>query len=399
MPSPRFILPLLMLVLIGLTSCSRPRPSYSQSTPDDVLKTAVAMIKNGDTQRLTDLLYADSPEMRSVLNQLGKLLASMQRLSVSSAKRFPAEFQKLQDDALKAAEDPKNKSLVGQIFVGMNGFDPAASKSKQPSADDLRNAFSAVLADPYGWIEKNAPRLTTVKTADDAASVMFDGEPAIPVVGLPMRLENGKWYIALPLNMPPMNQVMPRTRPQWSILGSTIKCVDNAVRDLATDVDKGNVRDLKNLTDKFQDKVLFPIGIAFVSYMKELDVRGRADRRLSGFKSRMRTWVDTRKKAAAAGLGEDEKPPIAVSPKLTDALLTIAPDRIEQLVRQNKPFAPEKLSDPDFEDLASTWLGEANLKLRFDDLTPATVDKSIAAWQAERKKQPAGASKPPPKKK
>jgi hypothetical protein len=388
----RLALSIACCLALLLTSCSRPRPSYSQSTPDDVLKSAVAMIKNGDTQKLTDLFYADSPEMRSVLNQLGKLLASMQKLSVASSKRFPQEFQKLQDDAARAAEDPKNKTLAAQLFVGLNGFDPSKGRSKQPNADDLRNAFSAVLADPYGWLERNAARLSTIKTADDTASIMFDGEPAIPVVGLPMRQENGKWYIALPLNMPPMNQVMPRSRQQWSILGSTIKCVDNAVTDLTTDVNKGGVRDLKNLTDSFQDKVLFPVGIAFVSYMKELDVRSRTDRRFSAFKTRMRTWVDTRRKQA--GQGEDA-PKVPVSPRLTDALVMVAPERIEPLVRQNKPFAPDKLSDADFEELATTWFKDAGLVLHLDaDLTPDTVDKPIAAWQAERKKKPAAPAKP-----
>ncbi|HMN39311.1 MAG TPA: hypothetical protein PKE29_00595 [Phycisphaerales bacterium] len=390
---------LLALGALFAPACSRRAARYSQATPDDTIQSAVAMIKNGDTERLTDLMYADGPEMRSVLKRLGKLLASMQRLSVSTARRFPAEFQELQDQAAKAAEDPKNKSLVGQIFVGMNGFDPSASKSRQPNADDVRNAFSAVLADPYGWLERNAARLTTVKTADDAASVMFDGEPAIPVVGLPMRLENGKWYIALPLNMPPMNQVMPRTRQQWSILGSTIRCIDNAVIDLTSDVDKGNVRDLKNLTDTFQDKVLFPVGIAFVAYMKELDVRGRTDRRVGGFKARMRSWVDARRKAAAAEPVEGDKPPIAVSPRLIDALLIVAPDRIEQIVRQNQPFSPDKLTDADFEELAGAWLADSGLRVRFDaDLSPQSVDAPIGAWQVERKKK-ADAKPAPPKKK
>ena len=54
--------------------------SYSQQTPDDVLRSAVAMIKSGQTRKLTNLIYADSPDMRGVLNQLGRLLESMHRL-------------------------------------------------------------------------------------------------------------------------------------------------------------------------------------------------------------------------------------------------------------------------------------------------------------------------------
>ncbi len=365
--------------------------SYNQSTPDVVLRAAVGMIKNGETKKLSNLLYADTPEMRSVLNQLGTVLESMQQLSVSSAKRFPAEFQRLQDDALAAAEDPKNKSLVGQFMIGMNEFGNGKPTGRQPNSDDIRNAFSAILADPFGWIDRNAARLTTVKTADDTASIMFDGQPAIPVVGLPMRMANGKWYIVLPLNVAPISGVMPRTRQQWSIVGSVLKVTDNAMIDLRNDVDAGRVVGLKNLTDKFQDKVLFPIAIAFASYAKELDVRGRTDRRLGALRGRQRAWVDARKKGAAEGV-------TAVSPKLLDAIATVAPARVEQLVRSNKPLGIDKMSDAEFEEAIGGWLSDDGLKVRFDgELAGETIDKAIAQWQAERKARPAG-SKPPVKK-
>lgn len=355
------------------------RNTYAQSSPDDVLRAAVAMIKNGETRQLSTLIYADSPEMRTVLGQLGTVLESMQKLSVSSAKRFPTEFQKLQDDALAAAEDPKNKGLVAQLMIGMNEFGNGKPSGRQPNADDIRNAFSAILADPFGWIDRNAARLTTVKTADDTASILFDGQPAIPVVGLPMKLENGKWYIHLPLNVSPISNVMPKSKQQWSILGSVLKVTDNAMNDLRADVDAGSVAGLKNLTDKFQDKVLFPIAIAFASYGKELDVRGRTDRRLGALKTRQRAWVDAKKKAAAAGTQ-------AVSPKLLEAISTVASTRVEQLVRANKPFGVDKMSDGEFEDLVGGWLADDGLKIRFDgELSGASIDKSIVQWQAERK--------------
>src|SRR4051812_24910094 len=81
---------LVIAVLFALLAggCSR-KKSYSQDTPDDVIRSATAMVKNGETRRLTDLIYADSPEMRAFLNQLGKLFETMQKLSVASAKHFP----------------------------------------------------------------------------------------------------------------------------------------------------------------------------------------------------------------------------------------------------------------------------------------------------------------------
>ena len=366
------------------------RHTYAQASPDDVLRAAVEMIKNGETRQLSTLIYADTPEMRTVLGQLGAVLESMQQLSVASAKRFPEEFQKLQNDALAAAEDPKNKGLVAQLMIGMNEFGNGKPSGRQPYADDVRNAFSAILADPFGWIDRNAARLTTVKTADDTASIMFDGQPAIPVVGLPMKLENGKWYIHLPLNVAPISNVMPKSRQQWSILGSVLKVTDNAMIDLRRDVDAGGVAGLKNLTDKFQDKVLFPIAIAFASYGKELDVRGRTDRRLGAIRTRQRAWLDAKKKGAASGTQ-------AVSPKLLEAISMVAPMRVEQLVRANKPLSVDKMSDTEFEELVGAWLADDGLRVRWDgELSGETIDRTIAEWQAARKTRQVGA-KPPAK--
>lgn len=378
------------LAAAGITGCSRKR-DYSQATPDDTIKSAIEMVKAGDTRRLTELIHAEGPEMRAVLNRLGVLLGNMQKLSVASAKKFPADFQKLQDDAAAAAADPKNKSLVGQIMVSMGSFEPSQSRSRQPNADDLRNAFSALLADPYGWLERNASRLSTIKTADDAASVMFDGEPAIPVVGLPMKRDNGRWFIVLPITMPPISNVMPKTKDQWSILGSVLHVTDNAVRQLTDDVDAGRVVGLKNLTDKFQEKILLPIAIAFASYAKELDVASRMDRRLASLKTRSRAWAEARKKAG----GDDST---GVSPRLTDAIMVVAPERIEKIVRANKPLKVDAMNDAEFEELVSGWLADAGLKLKFDgELGPSDVDKTIAAWREERKSKLA-ANRPAKKK-
>jgi hypothetical protein len=184
---------------------------------------------------------------------------------------------------------------------------------------------------------------------------------------------------------------MPKSRQQWSILGSVLKVTDNAMVSLREDVDAGRVAGMKNLTDKFQDKVLFPIAIAFASYGKELDVRGRTDRRMAALKTRQRAWVDVKKKMAASGTQ-------AVSPKLLEAISAVAGTRVEQAVRMNKPFGVDKMSDSEFEDLVGGWLADEGLKIRFDgELSGEGIEKSIMQWQADRKARPAG-GKPPAKK-
>lgn len=367
---------LALLAMLCVWACEA-KKNYPQSSPDDVIKAAVGMVKNGETAKLPDLIYAEGPEMRFVLNQLGKLLQSMQELSKASAARFPEEFAKLQADAMAAASDPKNKSLVAQIMVGLDGA--GQSSTRQPSGDEVRAAFSALLADPYGWIDRNASRLSTVKTSDETASVLFDGQPAIPVIGLPLKMDKNRWYVYLPITTPPLSNVMPRSRQQWSILASVIKVVDNAVIDLTADVQRGNVASLKNLVDKFQDKVLFPVAIAFAAYGKELDVRGRVDRRLSAFRTRQKAWVDERNKAAPEGTP-------GVSPKLLSAIGAVAPASVEKMVRANKPFGVDKMSGAEFEDLVSQWLKDAGLNIRMDgDLFGESIDQAIVTWEEQRK--------------
>ena len=68
--------------VLGLAAgCDRPTV-YSQETPDDVIRSAAEMIRNGETQRLPDLIAADNDEMRRMLNRLGVLFGNMQQLSL-----------------------------------------------------------------------------------------------------------------------------------------------------------------------------------------------------------------------------------------------------------------------------------------------------------------------------
>jgi len=97
----------------------------------------------------------------------------------------------------------------------------------------VQGALARLFADPYGWLDRNASRLTTVKLADDIAAVMVDNQPVMPPLGLTMRLEkDGKWYIVLPTNLPVVSNFMPRTREEWSIIASVIKVVENVTVEL-----------------------------------------------------------------------------------------------------------------------------------------------------------------------
>lgn len=372
MPRPLPAL-LLTLLLIALPACTRKR-DYPQASPDDVIKSAVEMVQNDEAARLPTLIYAESPEMRQVLNQLGVLMGNLQRLAKSCALRWPDDYAKLQEQAIEQAQK-SGGSLLGALGSGGRGMNRGGGGGGG-DPDQMRQAFNAVLADPYGWIQRSAPRLSTTKTSDDTAAILLDGQPAIPLVGLPMKLDQGRWYVTIPSSVPPLNQAWPKTKAQWAILGSMIKTTDQAVVALNTDVAAGRVGSVKQLVDTFQEKAIFPIMIATVPYGREMDVGNRAERRLGQLRSRQREWVKSR---ASAGL--------PVSPKVTEALLAVAPPKIEAGVRANKLPAFDKLSDLEFQDLAQSWLREAGLNLKFDEaLEGPAIEKAVADWREQRAK-------------
>lgn len=361
-----------VLALCLVVGCGRKR-TYSQATPEDVVKSAVEMVKANDAGQLPNLVYAESEEMRGLMNRVGVLFQHLQELSQAASKRWPEEFAQMQADALKSATE-KTPGLLSMMAQG-GGRRSGGGAGQNP--DQIRDMFNAVLADPYGWIDRNASRLSAIKTTDDLGAVLVDGEPAIPVIGLPLRMEGDKWYVALPTNMPPISSVWPRTKQQWAILGSFIQVLDNTVVSLTEAVESGQVGSMKQLLDRFQEKAMFPAMIAFGAYGKELDVRGRVDRRQKQFQTRLRAWTETRKeKMADAG---------TVSSKVMQAIQSLAPAEIEKVVRANKPSGYDKLTDGEFEELLGAWLRGGGLSLRLDgELSGDAVDKAVAEWSAAR---------------
>jgi hypothetical protein len=371
----RSALALVAAALLG--ACDRGPIGYDQSTPDNVVKSAVQMVKDNQARSLSTLIYAESPDMRATLTRLGKLFENMQKLSKAAQERFPDEFAKLREDAQKAAADGKPNALLSAIMNQQGGRRSrgGGTGGGAPDPDTARDLVNQLFADPYGWIERNASRLSTIKPADDSAFVLLDGQPAIPIIGLAMRKEGEKWYVSLPSNVPPISSVWPRNRTQWSILASLVKILDNAVLEMTGDVQAGRVSDLKGLVDKASDKLLFPAGIAFVAYGKELDVRSRVDRRLGQFNRRQSAWVKERQTDGGKG----------VSDKLLAVLSNLAPGEVEAGVRKQRPPSFEDMSHPDFEKTIKEWLTTAGLAIDFSgDLASPSVDDAVVIWEKNK---------------
>lgn len=265
----------LAAALIGLAVYfSRAAPAaadfeYPQSTPDEVLQSAIAMIERGEARRLPDLIYADSDEMRAVLNRLGRLLQSLQTLAATLQSKFPEEVDELRAKGAEAA-------LTRIAQRGVPRTDRRAGPREQRQAQEtLADASRLLLADPYGWIERNRSRLTTLTTADNVAAIMVDGKPAFGL-GVTMRRDNDRWRVALPINLPGVARFVPRNHDEWAILASMIQVVDNAVVELDSDVRAGRVRSLNGVAELAGEKAWMPMAICFVAYQKAMDARSAA---------------------------------------------------------------------------------------------------------------------------
>jgi len=63
-----------------LAGCGDQGTSYTLDTPEDTLDSAKRMVETGEAQRLVELIYAETPEQRSLLGQAGRLLGALQDL-------------------------------------------------------------------------------------------------------------------------------------------------------------------------------------------------------------------------------------------------------------------------------------------------------------------------------
>lgn len=362
-----------MSVGVVLAGCER-RPTYSRATPDDVVKSAVAMVRDGRSGELGTLIAPDGPEMQVMLDRLGVLLGHMQTLSKAVRERWPAEFEKMRIEAGAAAAGKANP-LVGALFSQRKPNGGGGG----PSRTEIRDLINRLFADPYGWLEANASKLTTTQTTDDTAAVLFDGQPVIPVVGLPMRKIGEEWFVSLPTQLPPISGVWPRTKPEWSIIASLVLVIDRAVVELTGDVQAGKVATLGSLRDKAVDKLIFPAAIAFVAYGRELEVRRGIETRTREFEKHRRAWAQARSK-------EPHTPATgAISRELLDAIDEIARPKIEEWVRKRKGPKLDGMSGKDFEALIGGWMNESGLGVPLDgELEGPGIEATLAAWWKAR---------------
>jgi len=261
---------LLLVLALTLGACSR---RADQSTPQAVLDSAKAMVESGKADRLSDLIWADSPEMRRVLDELGVAFGSLQELGEELERQFPDEVQEIKDEAREGVESGKASGVLGSVFRGVAPVVRDDDRNN-PGAIATR-ALRELFANPYGFLEEQSDRLTVVPMTDDMAALQWDGKPVFgPLVGMTMRKKDGKWYVALPTHIPQVQRVMPKTKDGWEILESLVMALDNTIVDTTEAVRSGEARTLNEAATIAGENTLIPIMLIMVSYgtyMEELE--------------------------------------------------------------------------------------------------------------------------------
>lgn len=271
-------------VVVTLSGCDR-KPSYSQKSPEAVVETASLMIKNGDVQLLTQLVYAESKEGRIVLQRTGQLFKSLALLAKDLEAKFPNEVAQLKAQAEAAAKDGKASNLLSEVIsqVGGGGGGGRPGGMRRPPAqpdgaqqEQFQSAMSLLFADPFSMLTGIEKKISTVPIDNDTVAVLYDGQMVMPPLGLLMRRKDDRWYVALPSNIPVVQQYLPQNRSEFQIVASLVRVIDNAVIDLRKDVNSGEVRTLEDVSRKTGEKAFIPAMLTFFAYGKAVENRMQA---------------------------------------------------------------------------------------------------------------------------
>jgi hypothetical protein len=246
-----------------------------RSTPEGTIAAARWAVERGEARRIGDYIFADNEETRRLFRRLGVFLGNVQQLGQTIQEKFPAEVAALKAAAEQAAAEGKTTSLVSQLTSQMR---PGRGRRSGPPAmagdDSARQAFDNALkglfADPYGWVRESEKRLTTTFLTDTSVALLWDEKPILPPIGMVMRRDDkdGRWYFALPTNLPGVSNFMPKTKEQFEIFGGLIKVFDQVVVDLRNDIDEGRLTTLDEVSRAAGEKTFLPAALTVFAYAR-----------------------------------------------------------------------------------------------------------------------------------
>ena len=248
---------LAMAILAG--GCDREK-HYDQSTPQATVDSFVDMVRNGDVQRIPELISTSDENLTRTLYSTGVILLRMQRLGETVREEYPDDVDRLmkriKEDATKKIEE-----------MGRN-------RGREGMGDE----FQAFLLDPAPWIEEQMDRVDVVYVEDELYAIQFDRKPVFGV-GILLRLntEDNKWYFVWPENIPGLSTAMPKTEAEWQILRSILKSVANGSEWTENAIAEGKADDLEEVWEQVVRNVAPNIVIGWLLYEQAIKKRPKDD--------------------------------------------------------------------------------------------------------------------------
>jgi len=221
----------LSLALLALSSCRR-GGNYSQSNADATVRSLAEMLKDGNVRQIPSLIRAEDPKMEALLDKLGPLFDRLYNLSQTVQEKYPDEFQVLLEKAASA----------GSAKI-------ADSDRTNQNRDQWRDRFTLMLANPFGTMDKEMERVSTMYVDDETYALTIDGKPAFGVGILIRQADDGKWYFHVPENIPGLGSRLPKSDAEWRILNAMLKSVTNGVewteRRIAEEENAGRLEEIQ----------------------------------------------------------------------------------------------------------------------------------------------------------
>ncbi len=269
----RSFLCVLLLMALVFPGCRRGPKEYKQDTPEAVIQSMEAMVKDGNTRRLHELFYAEDENMRLALRRFGRMCGRLAELAQTIGETFPEEVEELRKQTEEAAARGEATNILSRFSQSAFQSQRNRGRQRQSNPGDAFNlAFRQLLSNPYASFEQATDRLTTITVSDEFEGLLWDGKPILPPFGIMMRQDvDGKWYIMLPMDLPIVTKYRPRTKEQWEIAGYLMRAWENAAVDLKAKIEAGDLRNLDEVAGEAGAMILPPtmmIGIAYSSLFK-----------------------------------------------------------------------------------------------------------------------------------
>ncbi len=262
---------LMLFAALALTACER---EYTHESPEALLDSARQMVVDGNARRLSELVWTESDGEALVIDRLGRTFGALQRLGNAVSEAFPGEVKRIREQADEAAENGEITSLIGRALTAQGGVArgaPGAIRDEQRMRQGLDSVVRELMADPYGWLERNGDKLEPMRITDDIVALSWQDKP---VLGLRLVEEDGQWYFRLPLDLPAIKRFVPKTEEEFEIWGELVASVHNVLLDLAIEVEDGKHKNLESVASTAGEYALPTAFMVMIAYGKAMEERG-----------------------------------------------------------------------------------------------------------------------------